>query len=117
MPAKSKTSINWTKSRAYRELKSGLEANLEARGLVEPMYSDMLKHYLDLWLQFQSLQADITERGVTVWDAKRGMMVENRSVSLEIQVSRQMLNIYTALGFKDVSASGGKSEMFDYGEL
>lgn len=29
------------------------------------------------------------------------MMVENRSISLAVQVSRQMLAIYTALGFKD----------------
>lgn len=34
-------------------------------------------------------------------DEKRGMLVENRSVSLEVQVSRQMLAIYSALGFKD----------------
>ena len=34
-------------------------------------------------------------------DAKRDMMVENRSISLAVQVSRQMLAIYAALGFKD----------------
>ena len=31
----------------------------------------------------------------------RGRLMENRSVSLEIQVSRQMLAIFTTLGFKE----------------
>ena len=30
----------------------------------------------------------------------RGRMSENRSISLSIQVSRQMLTIFNALGFK-----------------
>ena len=46
-------------------------------------------------------EADIEARGVCVMDEKRGMLVENRSVSLEVQVSRQMLAIYSVLGFKD----------------
>lgn len=103
----------WEQTKAYKSLKAGLEDNLEARGLVEPMYTDMLTHYLKLWVQFHELEDDIKERGVTVIDEKRGMMVENRSVSLEMQVSRQMLNIYTALGFKDISSGAAKSPDFD----
>ena len=34
----------------------------------------------------------------------RGRITENRSVSLEIQVARQMLAVWTALGFKDAAA-------------
>lgn len=104
---------NWTLTKPYKTLRAGLRDNLAARGLVEPMYTDMLEHYLKLWVQFHELQDDIRERGVTVWDDKRGMMVENRSVSLEMQVSRQMLNIYQALGFKDISASGGRTADLD----
>lgn len=103
----------WEQTKAYRSLKAGLEDNLAARGLVEPMYTDMLAHYLKLWVQFQTLEEDIRERGVTVYDAKRGMDVENRSVSLEMQVSRQMLNIYAALGFKDISSGSAKAAEFD----
>ena len=41
----------------------------------------------------------------------RGRLSENRSVSLEIQVSRQMLAIFTTLGFKeDALSSSGRSE-------
>ena len=40
----------------------------------------------------------------------RSRISENRSVSLEIQVSRQMLAIFTALGFKEEAAKGGAAQ-------
>lgn len=88
-----------------KELKQALLDNLAARGLVEEVYTDKVDEYMDLWWQRMMLKEDIEFRGVTVYDKKRETAVENRSVSLEVQVSRQMLAIYTALGFKDISAS------------
>lgn len=94
----------WERTQAYRTLREGLFDNLNARGLIEPMYTDKAEEYLALWVQLQQLKADIAENGVTRYDEKRGMEVENRSVTLEVQVSRHMLNLYTALGFKDISS-------------
>ena len=85
----------------YRRLKKSLEDNLSARGLGEEVFSDKVQEYMDLWRRRQQLEEDIEARGVSVMDERRGMLVENRSVSLEVQISRQMLAIYTALGFKD----------------
>ena len=85
----------------YRRLKKSLEDNLSARGLVEEVFSDKVQEYMDLWRRRQQLEEDIEARGMSVMDERRGMLVENRSVSLEVQISRQMLAIYTALGFKD----------------
>ena len=92
---------NWKQTKAYRELRRSLLANLEARGLVEQAYTDKVEEYLDFWVQRQKLEEDISLRGISVLDEKRGMLVENRSVSLCVQVSRQMLAIFTALGLKD----------------
>lgn len=69
--------------------------------MVETTYADKVREYMNFWVQLQQLEADVAQRGVSVLDEKRGMMVENRSISLAVQVSRQMLAIYTALGFKD----------------
>ena len=91
--------------RKEKELKQALLDNLTARGLVEEVYTDKVNEYMDLWRQRMLLKQDIEERGISVIDLKRGGIVENRSVSLEVQVSRQMLAIYTALGFKDISAN------------
>lgn len=93
------------KSSEYKKLKKALEDNLAARGLIEGIYLDKVHEYMDLWQRRRELEADITQRGIHVMDPKRGMLVENRSVSLEVQVSRQMLAIYTALGFKDDASS------------
>lgn len=92
---------NWRQTKAYRDLRRSLLDNLTARGLVEQAYTDKVEEYLDFWVQRQRLEADIAARGVTVPDEKRGMPVENRSVSLCVQVSRQMLAIFAALGLKD----------------
>ena len=92
---------NWKQTKAYRQLKQSMLDNLDARGLVEETYRDKVEEYMDFWVQRQKLEADIADRGITVLDEKRGMMVENRSVSLAVQVSRQMLAIFKALGLQE----------------
>lgn len=88
-------------TKAYKELRQSMMDSLEARGMVEAAYVDKVREYMNFWVQLQQLEADVAQRGVSVLDEKRGMMVENRSISLAVQVSRQMLAIYAALGFKD----------------
>lgn len=93
------------KPREYKALETALKANLEARGLVEPIYLDMVKTYLDLYVLRGQLMKDINQRGVCVEDEKAGRTVENRSVSLMAQISSRMLQIYTSLGYKDAAAA------------
>ncbi len=92
---------NWKQTKAYRQLKQSMLDNLDARGLVEEAYRDKVEEYMDFWVQRQKLEGDIAARGITVLDEKRGMLVENRSVSLAVQVSRQMLAIFKALGLQE----------------
>lgn len=92
------------KPKGYKKLKNDLITNLNARGLIEEMYTDKVNEYMDLWERRIQLAEDIKERGVMVNDPKRGL-IENRSVSLEAQVSRQMLAIFTALGFKECATA------------
>lgn len=96
---------SWKKTKTYRDLRKSLMDNLEAKGLVEKAYTDKVEEYMDFWVQRQKLEADIAARGITIPDEKRGMMVENRSVSLAVQVSRQMLAIFAALGLKEDACS------------
>ena len=92
---------DWSRTQDYKNLKKDMLDDLDARGLLGFQFRDKVEEYMDFWVQRQKLEADIAARGVTVADAKRGMPVENRSVSLSVQVSRQMLAIFTALGLKD----------------
>ena len=101
-------------TKAYRNLKRSMLDGLEARGLVEDVYRDKVAEYMTLWAQLQALNQDVAERGVVVMDEKRGMLVENRSVSLATQVSKQLLAIYTALGLKPAEGKSGRLGPDDY---
>ena len=103
---------NYERKKDYRELRQSMLQNLIERDLNEDVYLSphpevhILLHlvpvheYMDFWVRRQELRDDIVRRGLTVTD-DRGRLMENRSVSLEIQVSRQMLAIFTTLGFKE----------------
>lgn len=100
---------DYRRTRAYRELLESLLRCLAARGIDEDVYRDKVQEYMDFWVRRQELRDDIARRGLTVTD-DRGRLMENRSVSLEIQVSRQMLAIFTTLGFKEDALTAGRSE-------
>lgn len=104
---------DYRRTKEYRRLRADLTANLEARGLVEAVYRDKVQEYLDLWIRRRQLAADIEERGITIFDRAKQTWTENRSVTLELQTSRQMLAIYNALGFREQPGSGRSAEPED----
>lgn len=90
-----------------------LNDSLLTRGLVDPVYRDLVSRYMDLWLEYQELSRDIAARGVVVMDEKRGMLVENRSLTIRHQTSNKMLDIFKALGFDSAPGSSG---LLPYGD-
>ena len=114
--------------RANRIRKAMLQ-DLQARGLTAPkaassgagsssgsnrdrgaIYADMVEDYVALWITRERLEADIAERGVTVFDEKRGLPVENCSVSARVRVSKQMTTIMQTLGYKDQAIKARRPE-------
>ncbi len=108
MARKSKKQPDIRRTKQFLTLKKSMLDNLSARGLAEDVYRDKVDEYMDFWVRRRELQEDIAQRGLTVMD-DRGRISENRSVSLEVQVSRQMLAIFSALGFKEDAVKGGGS--------
>lgn len=106
------TTRDFRKGRGFRTLKKALLEDLAARGLDQAAYTDKVEEYMDFWALRQELKADIAQRGLTVTD-DRGRQTENRSVSLAVQVSRQMMALFNALGFKasDFMGVGGDDEL------
>ncbi len=109
---------NWTKTKAYKELKKDLLDDLEARGLIQAMYKDKVEEYLKLWCYLQMLDEDVTERGVYIPyqnGANQMGTTDNKSLQIATKVSGQMLAIWSALGFKDQAiknraAPGGEDD-------
>lgn len=92
---------DFKRTKEYRDLKRTLEENLESRGLVEPVYQDMVRRYLSFREIEHSAEMDIAENGINIWDEKRGSWQVNPSVSTLNNASRQAAAIYRALGFED----------------
>ena len=104
--------MNFERTKTYKKLKDSITQNLKDRGLTDTIYLDKRDEYMSFWVHLKELEADIAERGVAVEDEKRGMKIENRSVSLSVQVSKQMLAIMKSLGISDL-AKNAKSEDAD----
>lgn len=78
---------------------------LTERGLDDPLWRDKVDEYMAFWVMRKQLRDDVAARGMVVTD-ERGRVSENRSVSLSIQVSRQMLAILQLAGL-DLSPPSG----------
>lgn len=96
---------DYRRKKAFRTLRAAMLEKLSQRGMDDTAYIDKVDEYMDFWVRRCELRDDVAERGLTVTD-ERGRLSENRSVSLEIQVSRQMLALFNALGFKPDEFSG-----------
>lgn len=92
---------DFKRTKEYRELKKSLEDNLESRGLVEPIYKDMVRRYLSFREMEYLADQDIAEKGLNILDEKRGSLMANPCVATKINASRQAAAIYRALGFED----------------
>lgn len=98
----------WEKTAEYKNLKRDMLEDLECRGLVGRQYTAKVNEYMNLWVWFQMLNADVLERGVFVEyqnGANQRGTTENKSLTIATRVAAQMLNIWSALGFKDTAIS------------
>lgn len=107
---------DFRRTKEYRELKKSLEDNLDARGLVEPIYADMVRRYLSYREMEYLADQEISEKGLNIWDEKRGSWQANPSITTKVNASRQAASIYRALGFED-EAKKAKTSGDDDDEL
>lgn len=92
---------DFKRTREYRELKKSLEDNLTARGLIEPIYADMVRRYMSFREMEYLADQDIAENGLNILDERRGSLMANPCVATKLNASRQAAAIYRALGFED----------------
>lgn len=88
-------------TKEYKLLRDSLKENLTARGLVEPIYDDMVRRYLSFREMEYLADLDIAENGLNVLDERRGTLMANPCVATKLNASRQAAAIYRALGFED----------------
>lgn len=92
---------DFRRTKEYKLLKKSMEDNLESRGLIEPIYRDMVNRYMSFREMEYLADQDIAEKGLNVLDERRGTMMANPSVATKLNASRQAAQIYRALGFEE----------------
>lgn len=97
MAKSGKTPKNWRASKEYKRLREELQRSMGGEDKLDAVTAARIDEYMDFWVLRHQLQDDITARGLYVQDERKRTM-ENRSVSLSIQASRQMSAIAAALG-------------------
>lgn len=107
----------WEKTTEYKELRSDMLDDLQARGLVGKQYTDKVEEYMRLWCWLRMLDEDIKVRGVYIEyhnGATQKGMTDNKSLAIATRVSSQMLAIWSALGFREQAisskAAGGEDD-------
>lgn len=97
MAKNGKTPKNWRASKEFKSLREELQRSMGGKKNLDAITDSRIDEYMDFWVLRHQLQDDITARGLYVQDERKRTM-ENRSVSLSIQASRQMSAIAAALG-------------------
>lgn len=92
---------DFKRTKEYRELKQSIFDSLKARGLTAPIYEDMARRYLSFCEMENEADKEIREKGLNIWDDRRGSWQANPCISTKINASRQAAAIYRALGFED----------------
>lgn len=63
---------------------------------------DLVDRYIHLWRTSIKLEEDIDIRGVSIYDEKAGMGKKNDSISLLVNVNKQMILILNKLGIESI---------------
>ena len=92
---------DYRRTKEYRDLKKAIFDSLTARGLTSPVYENMANRYLSYCEMEHNADQEIQEKGLNIWDERRGSWQANPSISTKLNASRQAAAIYRALGFED----------------
>ena len=105
---------DYRRLKSYKLVRESLIEKVMETGGMDPIRADRIEEIMDLWCQRQLLRDDVRRRGPTVLD-DRGRESENRCISLGLQVSKQILELYKALGLvvEPVKTVAGKESAED----
>ena len=110
------TKNNWTRTKAYQDLKRSLLEELNAAGMERLPFTDLVEQYMSLWCQLQMLNQDVEERGVYIeyqnGSSQKGI-TDNKSLGAAIRVGDRMDDILTTLGYKARAARAGASAVME----
>ena len=94
---------NWTRTKAYREVRDQMVADLQTVGIWSAYFADRIDRYMGLWCVAKELEADLSARGVRV-EYQNGVQrgeADNKSLDRLLKVYSMMDDLHRQLGYTD----------------
>lgn len=102
----------WNLTRAYKEMREQMIADLKAAGIHNAYFLDKVDRFMSLWVQSKELEADLQERGIRVEycnGSQRGE-TDNKSLDRLMKVYDRMDELHRQLGYQETVKAGRQAQ-------
>lgn len=105
---------DWVRTKAYREMRDQLIADLKTSGLENAYFLDLVNRYMQLWCCAKELEEDISIRGIRVEyqnGTQRGE-TDNKSLDRLMKVYGMMNKFHQQFGYHEMASQSRKGAFF-----
>lgn len=106
---------DWSRTKAYKEMRNQMVADLEASGLDNAYFLDLVDRFMQLWCCAKELEEDISSRGVRVEyqnGSQRGE-TDNKSLDRLMKVYGMMAKFHQQFGYQETAARSRRGMEYD----
>lgn len=99
---------DWPRTKAYREMRDQMIADLEAAGIRNAYFLDKVDRFMSLWCQSKILEEDLAVRGIRVeyQNGSQCGQTDNKSLDRLMKVYDRMDELHRQLGYQETVKSG-----------
>lgn len=99
---------DWKRTKAYREMREQMVADLKAAGIHNAYFLDKVDRFMSLWCQAKELEEDLQKRGIRVayHNGRQSGETENKSLDRLMKVYDRMDEIHRQLGYQEQVKAG-----------
>ena len=103
----------WNLTRAYKEMREQMIADLKAAGIHNAYFLDKVDRFMSLWVRAKELEADLQERGIRVeyCNGRQRGETDNKSLDKLMKVYDRMDEIHRQLGYQETVKAGRQAQV------
>lgn len=99
---------DWTRTRAYKEMRRQMVDDLKAAGIFNAYFLDKVERFMSLWCRSKDLESDLARRGirVTYQNGSQCGETDNKSLDKLMKVYDRMDELHRQLGYQEQVKAG-----------
>lgn len=99
---------DWSRTRAYREMREQMVDDLKAAGIYNAYFLDKVERFMSLWVRGKDLEDDLAERGIRVeyHNGTQSGLTENKSLDKLMKTYDRMDELHRQLGYQEIVKAG-----------